>query len=220
EVLKELFTAMPADSGMAFVVIQHLDPSHVSHMSELLAKFTDMRVVQAEDQMALAALSVYTIPPNKFLGLAEGTLRLTEPVKRDGVRMPIDFFFRSLAEDQREKAICVLLSGSGSDGTLGIREIRGAGGMIMAQDPETAQFDSMSRSAIAQGWSITFCLWRRCLGRSSSMCSSPTYAPETKPRPGKGLMVSTRSSLCSRRKHKATSARTRRQRSSGASNGA
>jgi len=151
EVLKELFTAMPADNDMAFVVIQHLDPSHVSHMSELLAKFTDMRVVQAEDQMALDANSVYTIPPNKFLGLAEGTLRLTEPVKRDGVRMPIDFFFRSLAEDQREKAICVLLSGSGSDGTLGIREIRGAGGMIMAQDPETAQFDSMSRSAIATG---------------------------------------------------------------------
>src|SRR4029077_21223597 len=110
-----------------------------------------MRVAQAEDQMALDANSVYTIPPNKFLGLAEGTLRLIEPVKRDGVRMPIDFFFRSLAEDQREKAICVLLSGSGSDGTLGIREIRGAGGMIMAQDPETAQFDSMSRSAIATG---------------------------------------------------------------------
>jgi len=154
EVLKELFTAMPADNDMAFVVIQHLDPSHVSHMSELLAKFTDMRVVQAEDQMALDANSVYTIPPNKFLGLAEGTLRLTEPVKRDGVRMPIDFFFRSLAEDQREKAICVLLSGSGSDGTLGIREIRGAGGMIMAQAPETAQFDSMSRSAIATGLGV------------------------------------------------------------------
>jgi two-component system CheB/CheR fusion protein len=151
EALKELFTAMPADNGMACVVIQHLDPSHVSHMSELLAKFTDMRVVQAEDQMALDAHSVYTIPPNKFLRLAEGTLRLTEPVKRDGVRMPINFFFRSLAEDQREKAICVLLSGSGSDGTLGIREIRSAGGMIMAQDPETAQFDSMSRSAIATG---------------------------------------------------------------------
>ena len=151
EVLKEFFTAMPADSDMAFVVIQHLDPSHVSHMAEILAKFTDMRVVQAEDQMALDTNSVYTIPPKKFLGLVEGTLHLTEPVKRDGVRMPIDFFFRSLAEDQREKAICVLLSGSGSDGTLGIREIRGAGGMIMAQDPETAQFDSMSRSAIATG---------------------------------------------------------------------
>ena len=151
EVLKEFFTAMPADSGMAFVVIQHLDPSHVSHMAEILAKFTDMRVVQADDQMALDTNSVYTIPPNKFLGLVDGMLHLTEPVKRDGVRMPIDFFFRSLAEDQREKAICVLLSGSGSDGTLGIREIRGAGGMIMAQDPETAQFDSMSRSAIATG---------------------------------------------------------------------
>jgi len=151
EVLKEFFTAMPADSDMAFVVIQHLDPSHVSHMAEILAKFTDMRVVQADDQMALDTNSVYTIPPKKFLGLVDGMLHLTEPVKRDGVRMPIDFFFRSLAEDQREKAICVLLSGSGSDGTLGIREIRGAGGMIMAQDPETAQFDSMSRSAIATG---------------------------------------------------------------------
>jgi PAS domain S-box-containing protein len=151
EALKEFFTAMPAGSGMAFVVIQHLDPSHVSHMSELLAKITDMRVVQAEDQMAPEPNSVYTIPPNKFLRLGEGRLHLTEPVKRDGVRMPIDFFFRSLAEDQHEKAICVLLSGSGSDGTLGLREISGAGGMIMAQEPKTAQFDSMSRSAIATG---------------------------------------------------------------------
>ncbi|MGH7847669.1 MAG: chemotaxis protein CheB, partial [Candidatus Binatia bacterium] len=151
EALKEFFTAMPADSGMAFVVIQHLNPSHVSHMSELLAKFTEMKAVEAEDRMALEPNSVYTIPANKFLALAEGTLHLTEPVKRDGMRMPIDFFFRSLAEDQPEKAICVLLSGSGSDGTLGLREIRGAGGMIIAQDPETAQFDSMVRSAIATG---------------------------------------------------------------------
>ena len=110
EALKEFFTAMPADNGMVFVVIQHLDPSHVSHMSELLAKFTDMRVVQAEDQIALDANSVYTIPPNKFLRLAEGRLHLTEPVKRDGMRMPINFFFRSLAEAQRERGICVLVS--------------------------------------------------------------------------------------------------------------
>jgi two-component system, chemotaxis family, CheB/CheR fusion protein len=149
--LKELFAAMPAESGMAFVVIQHLDPSHVSYMAELLAKQTEMAVAQAEEGMAVQANSVYTIPPNKFLLIKENTLHLAAAIKRDGIRMPIDFFFRSLAQDQREKAIGVLLSGSGSDGTLGIREIHAAGGIVIVQEPETAQFDFMLRSALATG---------------------------------------------------------------------
>ena len=117
DALKDFFAAMPADTGMAFVVIQHLDPDHVSYMAGLLARHTTIAVAQAEDGMEVRANSVYTIPPNTFLFIQEGKLHLTEPIKRDGIRMPIDFFFRSLAQDQHEKAIAVLLSGSGSDGT-------------------------------------------------------------------------------------------------------
>ncbi|HEY2987085.1 MAG TPA: CheR family methyltransferase, partial [Candidatus Binatia bacterium] len=151
DALKEFFTAMPADSGLGFVVVQHLDPGHVSYMASLLAKCTDMRVVQAEDRSPIERNCVYTIPPNKFLFVKDGMLHLTEPVKRDGIRMPIDFFFRSLAEDQHEKAIAMLFSGSGTDGTLGIREIRGANGIVIVQDPKTAQFGNMIESAIETG---------------------------------------------------------------------
>lgn len=149
--MKEFFTAMPADSGLGFVVVQHLDPDHMSYMASLLAKCTDMTVVQAEDRSPIRRNCVYTIPPNKFLFVKDGMLHLTEPVKRDGIRMPIDFFFRSLAQDQHEKAVAMLFSGSGSDGTLGIREIRGASGIVMVQDPKTAQFGNMIESAIATG---------------------------------------------------------------------
>jgi two-component system CheB/CheR fusion protein len=151
DALREFFAATPADSGMAFVVIQHLDPDHVSYTAGLLARQTKMAVSEALDGIEVQANSVYTIPPNKFVFIKEGRLHLTEPIKRDGIRMPIDFFFRSLAEDQHERAIAVLLSGSGSDGTLGIREIHGIGGAVFAQDPSTAQFDRMLQSAIATG---------------------------------------------------------------------
>jgi len=151
EALKEFFTTMPADSGHAFVVIQHLDPHHASYMADILAKHTAMKVIQAADGTAVAADCVYTIPPNNFLKIHNGRLFLTETEKRDGMRMPIDFFFRSLAEDQRERAICVIFSGSGSDGTLGLREVRAAGGLTIVQEPESAQFDAMLRSAIATG---------------------------------------------------------------------
>jgi two-component system, chemotaxis family, CheB/CheR fusion protein len=151
DALREFFAATPADSGMAFVVIQHLDPDHVSYTAGLLARQTKMAVSEALDGIEVQANSVYTIPPNKFVFIKEGRLHLTEPIKRDGIRMPIDFFFRSLAEDQHERAIGLLLSGSGSDGTLGIREIHGTGGAVFAQDPSTAQFDRMLQSAIATG---------------------------------------------------------------------
>jgi two-component system CheB/CheR fusion protein len=151
ESLKEFFEEMPADTGMAFVVIQHLDPKQPSHMAALLARFTEMKVAVAEEGLAVHANRVYTIPPNKFLLIKHGRLHLTETVIRDGIRMPIDFFFRALAEDQRENAIAVLFSGSGSDGTLGIREIHGAAGFVIVQDPKTAQFDSMIEHALATG---------------------------------------------------------------------
>ena len=149
--LKEFFTRIGSETGLAFVVVQHLDPNHVSYMSEVLARQTGMKVIEATDQARVRANVVYTIPPNKFISLDDGVLRLSEPIKRDGLRLPIDFFFRSLAHDYGSDAIAVLLSGGGSDGTLGIREIRGAGGLVIVQNPETAQFDSMIESAIATG---------------------------------------------------------------------
>jgi two-component system CheB/CheR fusion protein len=150
ESLKEFFEKMPTGSGLAFVVIQHLDPKQPSHMAGLLSRSTEMKVAAAEDRLAVQA-NHYTIPPNKFLYIKEGKLHLTETVSRDGIRMPIDFFFRSLAEDQRENAIAVLFSGSGSDGTLGIREIHGMSGLVIVQDPKTDQFDSMIEHALATG---------------------------------------------------------------------
>ena len=149
--MREFFTAMPTDSGAAFVLIQHLDPNHESHLADILAKSTEMNVVEAQDGVPLQADFVYTIPPDKFLKIQKGKLHLSQTVKRDGLRMPIDFFFRSLAEDQHEKAICVILSGTGSDGTHGLREVRGAGGMTIVQAPKTAQFDPMIRNAMATG---------------------------------------------------------------------
>src|SRR5690242_19175943 len=151
ESLKEFFGAIRPNSGLSFVVIQHLSPTRESYMAEILRKHTKMQVVEAKNNLTVEPNSVYTIPPNQFLKIEQGRLCLTDPQKSDGIRMPIDFFFRSLAESQRERAICLLLSGSGSDGTLGLREVRAAGGLTIVQKPETAQFDTMLRSAIATG---------------------------------------------------------------------
>src|SRR5207247_11039314 len=140
--LKEFFSEMPADSGLTFVVVQHLDPTHASHMADLLARQTTMKVAEAQDESPILANRIYTIPPNKFLSVRDGMLRLTEAVKRDGLRLPIDFFFRSLSQDQREKAIAVLFSCSGSDGTLRIWVIRVAGGLVPVQNPEPAHYVS------------------------------------------------------------------------------
>lgn len=151
EAFKAFFTTMPSDSGAAFVVIQHLAPTHESLLAELLGQHTRMRVVQARDALSIRPNCVYVIPPNQYLAVREGVLFLTVPVTQDGIRMPIDFFFRSLAEDLQEQAICILFSGAGSDGTLGVRAVRGAGGLAFAQDPQTAQFGDMPRSAVATG---------------------------------------------------------------------
>jgi two-component system CheB/CheR fusion protein len=152
EALKDFFEAMPSDSGMAFIVIQHLEPTHKSQMAAILDKHTDMRVVQAKDRMAVQANTVYTLPADKHLSIRGGLLRLTRPLKHEGIKRPIDLFLRCLAEERHEKAIGIILSGSsGIDGTLGIRAIRSAGGMCMAQDPRTAQFAAMPQSAIDTG---------------------------------------------------------------------
>ena len=147
------FSAMPADteSGMAIVLVQHLAPDHKSILSDLVKRYTSMQVYEVEDGMAVQPKCAYIIPPNRDMAFLNGTLQLLEPTAPRGMRLPIDFFFRSLAQDQGERAICVVLSGTGSDGTLGVRAVKGEGGMVMAQAPDTTQYDGMPRSAIATG---------------------------------------------------------------------
>jgi len=148
---KQFFAAMPAESGIAFVLVPHLDPTHESLMAELLGRETRMPVMEATDGTAVAPNCVYIIPPNRYLAISQGVLQLSKPPTPRGLQTAIDFFLRSLAADQSERAIGVVLSGTGSHGTLGIREIKLAGGMVMAQQPETAEYDQMPRSAIGTG---------------------------------------------------------------------
>ena len=147
------FSGMPAetDPGMAFVLVQHLAPDHKSILSDLVKRYTRMQVFEVEDGMAVKPNCAYIIPPNRDMAFLDGTLQLLEPAAPRGHRLPIDFFFRSLAQDQHERAICIVLSGTGSDGTQGVRAIKGEGGMVMAQNPESTEYDGMPRSAIATG---------------------------------------------------------------------
>ncbi|MCK9195535.1 MAG: PAS domain-containing protein [Syntrophales bacterium] len=147
------FSAMPTDTdpGMAFVLVQHLAPDHKSILVDLVRRYTRMQVYEVEDGMAVQPNCTYIIPPNRDMAFLNGALQLLEQTSPRGMRLPIDFFFRSLAQDQRERAICIVLSGTGSDGTQGVRAIKGEGGMVMAQNPESAEYDGMPRSAIATG---------------------------------------------------------------------
>ncbi len=148
---RRFFSAMPTGSGIAFVVIQHLDPVHKSEMAPLLGRTTRMPVVEASDGMKVEANHVYVIPPNKSLAIRDGRLRLSKPVETRGSRMGIDFFFRSLAVECKERAIGIVFSGTGSDGTHGIQLIRAAGGFAIAQDPASSEHEGMPRSAIGAG---------------------------------------------------------------------
>jgi two-component system CheB/CheR fusion protein len=147
------FAGMPAetDPGMAFVLVQHLAPDHKSILSELIRRYTRMEVFEVEDGMEVRLNCAYIIPPGRDMAFLNGTLQLLEPSEPRGKRLPIDFFFRSLARDQRERAIGIVLSGTGSDGMLGVRAIKGEGGMVMVQNPASTEFDGMPRSAIATG---------------------------------------------------------------------
>ncbi len=151
DAFKKFFSAMPADSGLAFVLIPHLDPTHESLMVELLSKFTSMPVVEANQGMSVQRNRVHIIPPNHFLAISGGLLQLSESPKHRGWQTSIDFFLRSLAKDQGELAIGIVLSGTGSHGALGIREIKLAGGIVMAQDPKTAEYNQMPQNAIDTG---------------------------------------------------------------------
>ena len=151
DAFEKFFARMPANCGMAFVLVQHLAPDHDSLMAELLARVTTMRVQAVEDGTAVEANHVYVIPPNASLTIAGGVLQLAAPTEPRGQRKPIDTFFQSLAEDQGNNAVCVMLSGTGNDGTSGLRAVKEWGGMAIAQSLESAKYDGIPQSAIATG---------------------------------------------------------------------
>jgi two-component system CheB/CheR fusion protein len=151
EAIETFFKSMPPNSDLAFVVIQHLSPDYKSLMVELLTKKTQMPVHRAEDGMEVLAGNIYLIPPRKNLTIFHGKLLLNDKVNNQGINLPIDIFLRSLAEDQGEQAIAIILSGTGSDGTRGVRAIKEMGGMVMVQSEESAKFDGMPKAAAATG---------------------------------------------------------------------
>lgn len=151
EALEQFFRYLPANSGMAFVLVQHLDPSHVSLLTEILQRTTAMPVNEATDDILVEPNHVYVIPPNRDMAIFHRKLQLSVPNEPRGQRLPIDAFLQSLAEDQRENAIGIILSGTGSDGTHGLRAILDAGGVTLVQEPATAKYDGMPSSAIQAG---------------------------------------------------------------------
>ncbi len=148
---KAIFSVMPADSGMAFVLVPHLDPTHQSLMVELLASQTDMPVCEAKEAMAVEANHVYIIPPGKYLVIEDGKLHLSKPPQSSRVETAIDHFLRSLAVDQMERAIGIILSGTSSHGSLGLQAIKANDGMVIVQQPDTAEYSDMPQNAIDTG---------------------------------------------------------------------
>jgi two-component system CheB/CheR fusion protein len=151
EALEQFLSHVPEKSGLAFVIIQHLDPTHKGIMPEILQRTTGMEVFQVKDRMRVRPECVYVIPPNKEMSILHGVLHLFDPTAPRGLRLSIDIFLRSLAEDRQERSIGVILSGMGSDGTMGLRAIKEKGGVALVQEPASAKFDSMPRSAIDAG---------------------------------------------------------------------
>jgi len=151
EALEQFLARVPPGSGMAFVIVQHLDPTRKGIMPELLQRATGMKVIQVKNRTPVREDCVYVIPPNKDMSILHGVLHLLAPASPRGLRLTIDIFLRSLALDQQERSVGVILSGMGSDGTLGLRAIKEKAGVALVQEPATAKFDSMPRSAIDAG---------------------------------------------------------------------
>ncbi len=151
DAFKAFLTALPPGTGMAFVLVQHLDPIHVSLMAGLLSGHTAMPVTQAAEGVSIEPNRVYLIPPGVSLAAAGGKLHLSELSERHGARTAFDIFLRSLAEDCGERAICVVLSGTGSDGSEGLKAVKSKGGFVIVQEPSEAAFDGMPKSAIQTG---------------------------------------------------------------------
>jgi two-component system CheB/CheR fusion protein len=153
ETLEQFFRNFPADVGFGFVIIQHLDPKHPSMMASLLQRHTKMPIMEIEDSMAVKANYIYLNPPNSEVVISGRRLHLSKPEQPvHGLRLPIDHFFRSLAEDLHERAIAIVLSGTGSDGSLGIKAIKGEGGITLAQEASQAKYGGMPQSAIDTGF--------------------------------------------------------------------
>ena len=182
EAFENFFSKMSPKSGMAFVLVQHLSAQHKSILVDLVQHQTDMQVFQVTDQIKLQPNSVYIIPPNKDMALLHGNLHLMEPDKPRGLRLPIDFFFRSLAQDQQERAICIVLSGTGTDGTLGLKEIKGAGGMVMVQEPTSAAYNGMPHSAIQTNM-VDYILSPEMMGEALLAYAAHAFGSEDKPAP-------------------------------------
>ncbi|HYM09286.1 MAG TPA: chemotaxis protein CheB, partial [Bryobacterales bacterium] len=173
EAFSQLLRHLPTDTGMAFVLVQHLDPKHESLLSELLSRTTRMPVTQVTDGIKVEPNRVYVIPPNAHMGIVKGVLRLK--ARSDlGHYMPIDYFLLSLADDQGSRAIGVILSGTASDGTLGMKAIKAGGGITFAQDRESAKYDGMPRSAVAAGC-VDFVLPPQGIARELASVASHPY---------------------------------------------
>ncbi len=149
--LKEFFTAMPADSGIAFVVILHLSPDYESQLDVILQTVTTMPVVQVHETLEVKPNHVYVIPPNKYLVISDDKIRLAELEKSRGKRAPIDFFFRTMADAYDKHCIAIVLSGTGSDGSLGLKRVKESNGICLAQDPQEAEYSDMPSNAINTG---------------------------------------------------------------------
>ena len=148
---RKLLRALPDSAGMAFVLVQHLDPNHESLMVDLLAGYTSMTVRQAANGMPIEREHLYVIPPGTYLSVGGGVLHLSPPPVRHGARLPFDHLLHSLAADYGARAACVVLSGTGTDGSLGLRAVKEKHGLVIVQDPEEAAYDGMPRSAIMTG---------------------------------------------------------------------
>ena len=151
DALEKFLLKVPEKSGMTFIIVQHLDPIHKSALVDILSRSTSMEVMEVEDGVKVLPDHVYIIPPNKDMSLLNGKLQLMDPIHPHGLRMPINYFFTSLAQDQKEKSIGIILSGYGTDGSIGLKTIKANGGIIIAQDPSTAGSEGMPTSAINTG---------------------------------------------------------------------
>ena len=176
EALEQFLSNVPENGGMAFVIVQHLDPTRKGIMAELLQRCTKMQVMQVKDQTVVRPNCVYIIPPNKSMSILHGVLHLFVPVAIRGHRLPIDYFLSSLAQDQQQKAIGVILSGMGSDGTQGLSEIKAKGGLAVAQEPANAKFDSMPRSVIDAGLADIVATAEELPSQIISYLKSPPHA--------------------------------------------
>jgi len=178
ESLEKLFASMPGDLGMAFVIVQHLSPNHKSLMTELLSRHCAMPVQRAEDGLEVQANNVYLLPPRKEIIIRGGRLVLTDKDPEQALTLPIDRFFRSLAHDAGPRAIAIVLSGSGSDGSRGLVEVKHAGGMVLAETTETANFDGMPLAARATGAVDHVCSPHAMARLLVSVATDPTPAPD------------------------------------------